>query len=115
MSRSIPESDWKLFRQFRTLALERYCQRVLDEIAQIAADPTSSPHNRYLAICQVVQRRDRTVAENFNDPSRSKAIIQLRSISSLGLLTNQEIERFSPETRDSIKMAILRVSRDEGF
>lgn len=29
MEREIRESDWKLFRQLRPLALDRFCQRVL--------------------------------------------------------------------------------------
>jgi hypothetical protein len=28
----IKESDWKVFRKLRELALERFCQRVLEEV-----------------------------------------------------------------------------------
>ena len=28
----IKESDWKVFRRLNSVALERYCQRVLEEV-----------------------------------------------------------------------------------
>jgi hypothetical protein len=73
--RGIPESDWKVFRQLHPIALGRYSQRVLDEIAQIAADTKETPHERYLKIYKVVQQRDRTMGEAFNDLRRSTAIM----------------------------------------
>jgi cytidylate kinase len=48
--RDITESDWKIFKQQREIALERFCERVLDEIARISSDRTKSQHERYLAI-----------------------------------------------------------------
>ena len=45
MQRTISESDWKLFRQLHALALERFCERVLSEVAPspplLARVPTS--------------------------------------------------------------------------
>ena len=41
MSRQIPERDWKLFRKVREAALERYCERVLREIAELTATKPS--------------------------------------------------------------------------
>ncbi len=102
MSRSIQESDWKLFRQVRTLALDRLCQRILDEVTQIATDTTLTAHNRYLKIFDILKKRDRIVGDCFDMPRRSTAMGQLISICSHGLLTQQEIEQFKPETRDMI-------------
>jgi hypothetical protein len=103
MSRSVPESDWKLFRQVRSLALERYCERVLEEISRIAANASSTSHERYLEIYKVLHQRDRTLADLFNDARRSTAIHQLLSICADGLLADDEIARFTPETRDLIR------------
>jgi hypothetical protein len=102
MSRDIPESDWKLFRQLHPIALGRYCQQVLDEIARIAADTKETPHERYLKIYKVVQQRDRTISEAFNDLRRSTAIMRLLTICSHGLITEDEIGRFTQDTRDII-------------
>ena len=50
MARPIPEADRKLFRQVRELALERFCRRVLAEVAELSDDPQKSSHERYLAV-----------------------------------------------------------------
>lgn len=102
MAQNIPESDWKVFRQLHTIALGRYCQQVLDDIAQIAADTKATPHERYLRIFKVVQQRDQTMGKAFNDVRRSTAIMQLLIICSHGLVTEEEIGRFSEDTRDVI-------------
>jgi hypothetical protein len=99
MARDISESDWKAFRQIREEALNRFCQRVLDELARIAADPRKSPHERYLSIWKVMRARDQTLGEAFNDPRRSTAFSQMLSIHGLGLFTEAELGRFSEATR----------------
>ena len=71
MSLEIEESDWKVFRQLRPIALDRFCWRVLDEIQQVSADTKRSTHERYLAVYDLIQRRDRELADAFNDPRRS--------------------------------------------
>ena len=46
--RDIKESDWKVFKPLREIALERFCERVLDEVARINLDTGTSKHQRYL-------------------------------------------------------------------
>jgi len=46
----IKESDWKTFRRLRELALDRYCQRVLDEVRIIVEKSGDTNHKRYLAL-----------------------------------------------------------------
>ena len=101
MSRDIRESDWKLFRELRPLALARFCESVLDEIARVTADRTKTPHERYLEIYQLVRKRDKRLAEVFDDVRRSTALLQLSLIHADGLLTAEEIARFSAEARDA--------------
>ncbi|MBV9234461.1 MAG: hypothetical protein JOZ94_01385 [Xanthobacteraceae bacterium] len=45
----IKESDWKTFKPLRQRALERFCGRVLDEVARIGSDQTKNTHERYIA------------------------------------------------------------------
>lgn len=73
MVRTISEPDWKLFRQLRPLALERFCQRVLSAIEGLIQDSAKTSHERYLAIYDLVQQRDRELADTFNDPRRPMA------------------------------------------
>ncbi|MDO8263802.1 MAG: peptide ABC transporter substrate-binding protein [Gallionella sp.] len=102
MPRQIKESDWKLLSKLRTDALERFCQRILSEIENINANHALSAHQRYLEIYQVIHRRDKEVAQIFNDHRRSTAFFELAAIQSHGLLTPEEFQRFSQETRDAI-------------
>lgn len=104
MSRDIPEADWKLFRQLHPVALNRFCEQVLADIAQIAGDTKTTPHERYLKIYKVVQQRDRTIGEAFNDLRRSTAIMRILSICSHRLFTEDEIGRFTQDTRDVISL-----------
>ena len=104
MVRDIPESDWKVFRKLREIALERFCERVLAEVRDIASKPAASYHRRYLDIFQLVQRRDDEIARAFNAPRRSTAIVQLAAIYSHGLITPDELSRFTEATQETIKM-----------
>jgi hypothetical protein len=104
MAREIPESDWKLFRQLHPIALERFCERVLADIGQLASETGKRAHERYLAIYQLVRRRDKELADAFNDKRRSTARLQLVIICRHGLLTEEELARFSAETRAAVQI-----------
>ena len=99
MAHQISEADWKLFRQLRAIALERFCQRVLAEVARLSCDTGTSNHARYQAVFKLMESRDQELADTFDDVRRSTAWRQLASIQSLELLTEEEFARFSPETR----------------
>jgi hypothetical protein len=103
MSHGFPESDWKIFRELRELALDRFCKRILDQLEALRLDTSRSHHERYLDTFRFLQDRDDEVAHAFNDPRRSRMLIQLAAIHSYGLLEPNELERFSLETRDTIK------------
>src|SRR4051794_4245278 len=99
MYSEIHESDWKLFRRLQPLALDRFCQHVLAEISRIAADIKRSNHNRYLAVFKLLHQRNEELAEAFDNPRRSTALVQMARIQLQKLLTEEEFARFSPEAR----------------
>ena len=99
MSDEIPEADWKTFRELRTVALERFCERVLAELVKLATDSPGSNHERYLAVYQLIKKRDKELAGAFDDFRRSTAVRQIAIIQSRGLWTEEELARFSAETR----------------
>jgi hypothetical protein len=103
MERGIHESDWKIFRLLQPLALDRFCQRVLAEVGRLAADAEKGHHDRYLAVFKLLQRRDKELADAFNGPRRSTALVQLARIQFHELLSAEEFARFSPETRTSVE------------
>ena len=105
----IPERDWKLFRQLQPVALERFCEKVLSEIHEISG-PGPSAHKRYLRVFKTIRDQDKDLAILFDNPRRSNAWFQLSLIHSHGLLTLEEMQRFSPETQRRIsELAKLRI------
>jgi len=96
----IPERDWKLLRQLKTVALERFCERVLNEAVRIAGTPKATQHERYLKLYKFVHEQDRAMAAAFDDHRRSTALPKIAHIHSLGLFTDEEFAQFSEETRN---------------
>jgi hypothetical protein len=104
MSRDIPERDWKVFRELHCVARERFCERVLSEIASASSAPNQDAHERYLKIFELLRDEDKELGALFDNPRRSSALGQLSMIASASLLTDEELSRFSPETRRSISV-----------
>ena len=110
MSRDIPERDWKVFREIHRVARERFCERVLSEIASASSASDQGAHERYLKVFEIVRDKDKELGALFDNPRRSSALGQLCMIASAGLVTDAELSRFSPETRNSIgAFAIKRI------
>jgi hypothetical protein len=97
----MPERDWKVFRQLRPVALERFCERVLSRIKGIVRSGDTA-HQRYLRVFKVIDEQDRELAALFNNPRRSTAWSQLLMICAQGLLTPEEMQRFSEDTQRRI-------------
>ena len=70
------------------------------ELQSVAADTSKTPHERYLAIYKLIHRRDKELARAFDDLRRSTALTQLAIIVSYGVVTQEELELFTPETRE---------------
>lgn len=99
---SFPERDWKVYRDLNKVFLNRFCQRILDELVQISQDSGSTPHERYLKVHQHIQKKDRLIAQNFDHVARSSGLDNLCGMRRLGLITEEEFERLTPETRSWI-------------
>jgi hypothetical protein len=95
----IPEADWKVLRSLKDVALERLCERILAEVHAAASMPGRTNHQRYLDVYALVQKRDRAVADCFNDLRRSTATISLFHWRKHKLLTVDEWARFSDVTQ----------------
>ena len=106
MMRAIKESDWKILRQLKSQALERLCEEILLEIAQINADTAKTFHERYLSVYKILQRRDKEIAAIFNGFSRSTALLRLAAMKRRGLVTEDEFSRFSQETQEAIALIL---------
>ena len=99
----IKESDWKVFRRLHTVALERYCQHVIEDV-RVAAECTSDYHDCYLKLYRLIRDRDKTMAVTFDDPKRSNAFLLLANMIAEELLTPEEIQQFSLEVQERIEV-----------
>jgi len=86
-------------------ALDRFCGRVLEECAAVLRNAKTTNHERYLRLYRLIRERDDDIDSAFNDIRRSTAILQLAEIVRLGVVTGQELARFSPETRKLVALA----------
>jgi hypothetical protein len=106
--RYMPEADWKVLRRVHKVALARFCEQLLAEVASLARDDARSPHERYLHLYKLVQDRDRQMARLFNNPRRSGALHMLAQLREEGLLTHDDLASLTPETRDAILLVLER-------
>ncbi|MCE9662549.1 hypothetical protein LY622_03770 [Halomonas sp. M5N1S17] len=102
---SIRESDWKVFKRLRAVALERFSQRALDECQKICSKRDATAHERYGELYGLIHERNREMALAFDHFSRSSALSCLRLIRMHHLLTEAEVAEFSEETQSATNVA----------
>jgi hypothetical protein len=105
----IREAEWRILREIKPIALERFCERILSEVSRLASDTDKSAHERYLAIFKLMDQKDDEIANGFNDMRRSTAMRRLAFIKYLDLLTEDEMARFSPETREFVDFLVTTI------
>jgi hypothetical protein len=98
----IPEADWRILRSIKDAALERFCARALRDAAEVIADRSVGSHESYLRLFRLMEERDEELAGAFNDLRRSQALLQLAVMRRLGVVTDDEMARFSDETRERV-------------
>ena len=101
MEGRIPERDWKVWHTLSEVALNRFCQRILDEAAEFA-EGEGTPHKRYGELFRHIKKRDRVIADVFDEPSRSRAYMQIAFAVRKRIITREELARFSEETQQVI-------------
>jgi hypothetical protein len=106
---NINESDWKVFRRLHSIALERYCERALEDVRH-ATTGKGTYHDRYRKVYRVIHNHDKRIAAAFDDPRRSTAFLLLANIIAEELLTEEELQQFSPEAQERIE-SIKRMQR----
>lgn len=96
------ESDWKRLRDLKPIALDRFCSRVLADIERASSDAAATSHQRYLAVYDLIQQRDKQLGRMFDGLSRSSAMGKLLLMHRAGLLTEDELALFSEEIRSVV-------------
>jgi hypothetical protein len=101
MSGDFAESDWRVLRSVKDAALNRFCERTMEECRAVMDDRNGSAHERYLRLFKLIQEADEDLAHAFDDMRRTRAVQRISWIYYLKLFTDEEWERFSPQTRDT--------------
>lgn len=96
----LPESDWKKLRIIRPKALQRQCQKILNELTQLIQESPQTPHETYLEMYQKVHEWDKLIARDFDYWSRSKALPHLFAWIEAGVFTQEEFESLSEATQE---------------
>jgi DNA-directed RNA polymerase subunit F len=99
---TFPEADWKTLRYKKEELLRGASTRALDHVKRIVAFQQSEPHKIYLELWRVLQAEDDMIARMFNDMRRSNARLKLYEMVRNNLLTPEELEAFTSETRNRI-------------
>ncbi|WP_371194461.1 hypothetical protein [Glaciecola sp. SC05] len=93
------ESDWKIFKQIKELAIDKYCSLALDEARDIVLGDRESSHETYVYLCKILQNREQHLAVMFDGHSRSKAWLQLIAMRTEGLAEQALLDKLSEEFR----------------
>jgi hypothetical protein len=93
-----------LLRQLHPVALDRFCQRVLSDAARLASAAEPGSHERYLALFDLIRRRNRELSYAFDDLRPSTALVRSTFIQSHELLTDEEFGRFTEATREAVQL-----------
>jgi hypothetical protein len=101
--RAIPESDWKQLRALKTRALNAACARILDAVTQIVQQRDGREHEAYLALWELLHKRDALIAAMFDDFKRSTAVYKLAAWQRHGLVSESDLALFTEETQATVK------------
>lgn len=104
----ISESDWKKYKILRQLALDRFCQGVLDDAQTISQHDALSAHARYGMLYDLVHNRNKDMVHAFDYYSRSSAPMTLRYMVMYDLLTDAELSVLSEDVLCCVKSAVRR-------
>ena len=65
----------------------------------MAGKSEANSHEQYLKLYKLIEKRDKQMADAFNDYRRSTAFWQIAKMLNLGMLTPEDLAEFSEETR----------------
>ncbi len=99
---SISEKDWKVLRSLKDEKLAKFCDAVFEKVGTIIANKGTESHKAYLELWSVMRDEDEKLGAMFDDLKRSNAVRKLGVWRHYGMLSDEELARFSDETRESV-------------
>ncbi|MEI8592744.1 hypothetical protein [Photobacterium sp. Hal280] len=99
---SVPENDWKVLSGLKANLLNSVCETIFQRIDQVSSDRKGREHESYLELWKLMSKEDDAIAEMFNDLKRSNALFKIAALKHYGVLTDEQLTLFSPETQDEV-------------
>lgn len=106
--KDLPEADWKLLRLMKDTLLRRASRTAIEQVHGIVVGPDDDPHKVCLELYRVLQSEDDKIAAMFNDMRRSTAILRLGQMIRHGVITPDELQAFTQETKDRANEQLTR-------
>lgn len=102
----IKESDWKYLGNLKKALLARLCNRILDDIRTECGQEKREPdaHEQYLKVYDLIKKKDKMVADCFDDWSRSDLIFNILFLIKYKVITDEEVAQLSEETKERLKI-----------
>ena len=100
------ESDWKAYSKLVPEARERYLTKVNASLAAHLQSGEESPTILFWKAEEKIREQTKILRECLDNHSRSKMLISIVQMLYHGLLTEADLEIFSPELRD--RLLVLR-------
>lgn len=105
----IKESDWKYLNRLKPVLLERAFARINKEAALILKKGKDGEQRPvYHAMYKHYNREDEMIAECFDDYRRSMAKARILSLVRHGIMSDEELEGFSEDTKEFVRFIIER-------
>ncbi len=105
------DTDWKHLARLKKVMLDRLCNRILDELHQesgatkrVASEGGEDAHQQYLKVYKLMEKWDDVIAVCFNDWRRSRAFQNLLYQIEHQVITKEEIDGLSEETRKKLDL-----------
>ncbi|HET6247320.1 MAG TPA: hypothetical protein VFE47_06415 [Tepidisphaeraceae bacterium] len=102
MPQNIAERDWKILRDLHDELIERSRELSLEKVSRLLADSKKTSRERYVDIKELMKEEDEDFAVAIDDLRRSTALLKLAAMVYRKLLSDEELSRFSPETRVAV-------------
>jgi len=103
----VNENDWKIFRDMAPLIRERYLRKKNQELSEILSDEQQSHTDRFWDVEEHAKKIAKILRECLDGHSRSKMELFMMVMLSHGMLTDEDLDKFSEELRE--RMRRLRI------
>ena len=96
------ESDWKKFSAMIPMLRERYLAEQNARISTILAAPNKNETERFWDALEAMQKEAKTLRWCLDDNSRSKMVLHMLTMRSVGMLKKEDLADFSEELRNQL-------------